>query len=385
MSVNAHGGVSCDKYADHVKDGKVIELATDEELVRIKVKSCSMVDYYNSNGEYVRSDKQGSGHGPGCQSGPVSEVSITGNEISVTKGTRFKIDYIEVCTRRIVENHDLTIVPVCKDEEKDKYIWNIYSNDELDRFYPVKLGYTKHYNGKYKIPIAEVLNYNNDSSNPLTFETNESKIFVYWKNSLTNKWIYEGKASSNGEICEQPAPEETHTLKLSSMCKDEESEQRVWRVFHRDSSDMYFPVQLGYEVYSGSINSITSPFEFTHNEVNRFENPFLFYTPLNSDEQTVKLYWWNDMSEKWVYADVKAANNELCEKPEEPIIPEEPKEKEEDDDDNGDILGEKDEKVTTVVYAKTGASDNTWVYVGQAVLLSSTLGSTIVLVKKIVL
>lgn len=115
----------------------------------------------------------------------------------------------------------------------------------------------------------------------------------------------------------------------------------------------------------------------TEDESREVRSMIIKYMDINNEEyqcseETVFEYRDRELCE---WDDEKYADDPLCEKPI----------KEDDEDDNGDILGEKDEKVTTVVYAKTGVSDNTWVYIGQAVLLSSTLGSTILLVKKVVL
>lgn len=106
--------------------------------------------------------------------------------------------------------------------------------------------------------------------------------------------------------------EEKHDLVLTSMCYDHINMVRVWRVFHKDKSDTYFPIQLGYKVVPGGINSLDKLFGFNHTEATRFTDPYLFETLYDEKPQTVILYWWNNTTQKWVMDDTKAANNNPC-------------------------------------------------------------------------
>lgn len=106
---------------------------------------------------------------------------------------------------------------------------------------------------------------------------------------------------------------ETHSLRLTSMCTDLKTEKNIWRVFHKDTSDYFYPVLLGYEIYSGPISTIDKFFTYNHTEATRFTDPYLFRTPVTGESQTVKLYWWNYITDKWVYSDTKESNNEACE------------------------------------------------------------------------
>lgn len=87
---------------------------------------------------------------------------------------------------------------------------------------------------------------------------------------------------------------------------------RVWRVFHKDKSDKYFPIQLGYKVVPSGINSLDKLFGFNHTEAARFTDPYLFETLYDEKPQTVILYWWNNTTQQWVMDDTKAANNTPC-------------------------------------------------------------------------
>lgn len=106
---------------------------------------------------------------------------------------------------------------------------------------------------------------------------------------------------------------ETHSLRLTSMCTDLKTEKNIWRVFHKDTSDYFYPVLLGYEIYSGPISTIDKFFTYNHTEATRFTDPYLFRTPVTGESQTVKLYWWNYITDKWVYSDTKESKNEPCE------------------------------------------------------------------------
>lgn len=107
--------------------------------------------------------------------------------------------------------------------------------------------------------------------------------------------------------------EENHDLVLTSMCIDQKKEVRRWRVFHKDSSDEYFPIKLGYKIYPGNLTEIDALFGFNHTLSTRFTDPYFFETPYNGEDQTVKLYWWKTSNEGWVEDDTKAANNNFCE------------------------------------------------------------------------
>ncbi len=107
--------------------------------------------------------------------------------------------------------------------------------------------------------------------------------------------------------------EETHNFKLTSMCYDEERLVRVWRVFHNDLSDEFYPVQLGYRIYSGEVGPIGNLFGFTHTFEARFSNPYIFNTPYNGNGQTVVLFWKDSAKGEWIQSDTKASNNTQCE------------------------------------------------------------------------
>jgi hypothetical protein len=235
-----------------------------------------------------------------------------------------------------------------------------------------------------------------------------------------------------------PTPTEKHNLTLTSMCRDDINEERRWRVFHEDESDLFYPVTLGYEIYPGSISGITALFTFNHTKDNRFSDPYIFTTPLTGESQTIKLYWYNNETEKWVEDDTKAANNDPCyvfcvetkeeigdwsdwqvdlldptreysertisyydatytdyfceskeeikyqDIPEEPETPEDPETPAEED--TPDVLGESTgPEEVGVVLAETGATSNILVYVIQAILTLSTIFSGIFFSKKYIM
>lgn len=214
---------------------------------------------------------------------------------------------------QIKESHNIVLEPVCHDEEKGEYRWEIYHQDDSDIFYPVSLALDKDGNSI----LTEDFFYSYKSGNPYEFSTSDEddkKVSIYWFNAEDDKWIKADEEKPSKVLCEEPMEPETHNLVLTSMCYDDEEMVRVWRVFHKDSSDTYFPIQLGYKIYPEIINSLDVLFGFDHTEAMRFDNPYLFETVYDGNPQTVILYWWDSSKEQWIMDDTKAANTVLCEK-----------------------------------------------------------------------
>jgi LPXTG-motif cell wall-anchored protein len=103
---------------------------------------------------------------------------------------------------------------------------------------------------------------------------------------------------------------ESHSFTLTFMqTGDHENNLRTYRVYHKDSSEFYYPVTLGYRI-AGTSNIVEiGEFDFAHTEANRFTDPFLFTTnPLGIDQsETCILYWLN--GETWVQSQTKASTS----------------------------------------------------------------------------
>ncbi len=151
---------------------------------------------------------------------------------------------------------------------------------------------------------------------------NSGYYFYSWKYNINNGLdIGDGKYRPNpryvttpeGDYTFGPAPVfvEKPDLVLTFMQDENPTPEtsRRYRVFHKDGSDLLYPLELGYQIAGSSeIVPIINSFSYNHDFDHRFTDQYNFLTNatgINSSE-TLNLYYKHDGD--WVQAQTKASS-----------------------------------------------------------------------------